>query len=335
MHDNEAQPAVSIVMATYERPSVLAFAIRSVLAQDFADWELIMVGDHCTEETTRLIASFADPRIAYVNLATNFGEQSGPNNVGIARARGKYLAFLNQDDLWFTDHLRSALEWLQAAGADGVVALSAYIKRPAASAWNADDWQCVINGIGIDGRYDPVLTVGPASTLVLKLEAARGAGPWRQALDCFGASSQQWLYRIWRMGADLRTMPHLTLVQIPSAAREQSYVRHDTAEHEFFFARLNDAAALRLLLLDRVEGLPQRPWWRRLAKPMAIATLRWLAHAGLAPSEIIGCISLGFRRGFFIQIRRRARGLPEMERDPEPASLRARYAAERGRDEAQ
>ena len=321
-------------MATYQRPSVLAFAIRSVLAQDFADWELIVVGDHCTEETERLLASFADPRITYVNLATNFGEQSGPNNVGIARARGKYLAFLNHDDLWFADHLRSAVEWLQATGADGVVARSAYIKRPAAAAWNKDGWRCVINGIGIDGRYDPVLTVGPASSLVLKLAAVRAVGPWRQALDCFGSSSQQWLYRIWRTGADLRTLPHLTLVQIPSAARERSYVRRDTAEHEFFFAQLKEANALRLLLLGRVEELPQRPWWRRLAKPVAISALRRLAHAGLAPSEIIGCISLGFRRGFFIQIRRRLRGLPDMERDPEAASLRARYASERGRDEA-
>ena len=76
-------------MATYNRPAVLAFAIRSVLAQDFADWELIVVGDRCSEATGVLVGSFADRRIRYINLALNTGEQSGPNNVGIARARGR------------------------------------------------------------------------------------------------------------------------------------------------------------------------------------------------------------------------------------------------------
>jgi glycosyltransferase involved in cell wall biosynthesis len=51
---------------------VLAFAIRSILRQDFRDWELIVVGDHCTEATGELVASFADPRMRYVSLAINY-----------------------------------------------------------------------------------------------------------------------------------------------------------------------------------------------------------------------------------------------------------------------
>ena len=125
--DDTPRPAVSIVLATYNRPAVLAFAIRSVLAQDFADWELIVVGDRCSEATGVLAGSFADPRIRYVNLALNYGEQSGPNNVGIARARGRTIAFLNHDDCWFPDHLRAAMDWLEASGADAVIARSATV----------------------------------------------------------------------------------------------------------------------------------------------------------------------------------------------------------------
>jgi glycosyltransferase involved in cell wall biosynthesis len=88
--DDTPPPAVSIVLATYNRPAVLAFAIRSVLAQDVAGWELIVVGDRCSEATGVLVGSFAGRRIRYVNLALNTGEQSGPNNVGIARARGRH-----------------------------------------------------------------------------------------------------------------------------------------------------------------------------------------------------------------------------------------------------
>jgi glycosyltransferase involved in cell wall biosynthesis len=309
LHDSEAQPTISIVMATYNRPSVLAFAIRSALAQDFADWELIVIGDNCTDATAAQVASFADPRITYVNLTANFGDQSGPNNVGIGRARGRYIAFLNHDDIWFPDHLRAAVEHLQATNAEGIVARSAFIRR---NEPDANGWRSLVLGIGIDGRYDPVLTVGPASGLVLKRETVLVTGPWRPALECFGPSSQQWLFRVWRTGADLRTMPQLTLVQIPSGSRLQSYVRDDTAEHEFFFAQMQDPAALRLLLRDHDEGLPRRPWWRRLAKPAAISALRLLAHLGLAPTEVVHGIALGFRRGRFIQIRRRRRGLPAM-----------------------
>jgi GT2 family glycosyltransferase len=56
-----SQPAVSIVLATYNRPAVLAFAIRSVLAQDFADWELIVVGDRCSEATGVLVGRVRRP----------------------------------------------------------------------------------------------------------------------------------------------------------------------------------------------------------------------------------------------------------------------------------
>ena len=66
-------------------------------------------------------------RIRYVNLATNCGEQSGPNNVGIARATAAYIAFLNHDDIWFPDHLRSAMERLRSTDADAVIARSAFI----------------------------------------------------------------------------------------------------------------------------------------------------------------------------------------------------------------
>ena len=92
-------PLVSIVIATYNRSQVVAHAIASVRRSTITDWELIVVGDHCTDDTEAVVAGFADPRITWVNLAENAGEQSGPNNEGIRRARGRYLAFLNHDDL--------------------------------------------------------------------------------------------------------------------------------------------------------------------------------------------------------------------------------------------
>src|SRR3954449_1280859 len=98
-------PAVSIVVATYNRSNVLELAIASARAQTFTDWEMHVVGDACTDDSEQVVASFADPRIHWTNLPVNHGDQSGPNNHGVERSRGRYVAFLNQDDLWFPDHL--------------------------------------------------------------------------------------------------------------------------------------------------------------------------------------------------------------------------------------
>ena len=68
-------PLVSIVIATYNRSQVVAHAIDSVRRSTITDWELIVVGDHCTDDTEAVVAGFADPRITWVNLAQNAGEQ--------------------------------------------------------------------------------------------------------------------------------------------------------------------------------------------------------------------------------------------------------------------
>jgi hypothetical protein len=324
--NSQQPPLVSIVTATYNRPEVLAFAIRSVLAQDFADWELIVVGDRCAEPTAELMASFADKRIRYVNLALNWGDQSGPNNFGMARARGQYIAFLNHDDLWFPDHLRSVVNWLETSGADAGVARSAYIKQREGQ---AGDWYTELTGIGRKGRYSPLHTQAPASTWLFKSSAARVVGPWRAASDCFTAPSQEWLFRLWKCGFDIRTMPHVTVIMLPSGERPGSYTRTDTAEHAFFESQLVEPLKLRLLLLDRYQAPPRRPLWRRLAKRAVFMWLWLAAHLGLAPNELLGRFFLGYRRGAFIDGLRKARGLSSLpNREPSAAELRARYAAE-------
>jgi len=92
-------PLVSVIIATYNRSNVLAIAIKTVLAQTYPQWELLVIGDACTDDTAAVVAGFGDVRIRFHNLAQNVGEQSGPNNEGMQQAKGKYFAFLNHDDL--------------------------------------------------------------------------------------------------------------------------------------------------------------------------------------------------------------------------------------------
>src|SRR5690349_24747281 len=100
-----ADPTASIIISAYNRPRVIPFAIRSVLASDFQDFELIVVGDGCNTETEAAVKSFADPRIRFLNLPANTGHQSAPHNKGVELARGEFVMFLNQDDMYFADHM--------------------------------------------------------------------------------------------------------------------------------------------------------------------------------------------------------------------------------------
>src|SRR4051812_25655218 len=120
-------PLVSIVTATYNRSHVLRHAIETARWQTVTDWELIVVGDGCTDDTEAVVESFADTRVRFLGLPHNHGEQSVPNNAGTTAANGQFLAFLNHDDLWFPDHLDTLVRELDGGRADLAYAMSARI----------------------------------------------------------------------------------------------------------------------------------------------------------------------------------------------------------------
>src|SRR3984957_4345570 len=96
----DAAPLVSVIIATYNYCNVLRCAIQSALGQTFHDFELLVIGDGCTDESEAVAASFGDSRIHWYNLAGNSGYQAAPNNAGLQMARGRYVAYLGHDDLW-------------------------------------------------------------------------------------------------------------------------------------------------------------------------------------------------------------------------------------------
>ena len=109
---------VTIVIATYNRPDVLRIAIQSIILQTFSEWKILVIGDNCEEETEKAVNSFQDSRIRYINLPDRIGTQSGPNSVGIALAKTKYIAFMNHDDIWLQDHLEYGITTLEETKSD-------------------------------------------------------------------------------------------------------------------------------------------------------------------------------------------------------------------------
>ena len=101
-------PSVSVIIPTLKRPAMLQRAIRSVLAQGFQDFEIIVVIDGPDAETVPMLVETLDSRIRVVSLPANVGLAEA-RNVGIRHARARWVALLDDDDEWLPDKLRLRL----------------------------------------------------------------------------------------------------------------------------------------------------------------------------------------------------------------------------------
>jgi glycosyltransferase involved in cell wall biosynthesis len=107
-------PQVSVLMLTCNRPQFLDRAIQSVLNQSLQVWELIVVQDGLNQQTARAMTQWVerDPRIRYFQRERG-GNIANACNYGLARARGQYVAILDDDDYWaVADKLRKQVEFL-------------------------------------------------------------------------------------------------------------------------------------------------------------------------------------------------------------------------------
>jgi glycosyltransferase involved in cell wall biosynthesis len=101
-------PDISVVLATYDRRATLPRAIASVLAQEDAHFELIIVDDASRDGTRDYLATLADPRIRVI-LAERNGGPSAARNLGLAAARADVVAFLDSDDAYRPGRLGTPL----------------------------------------------------------------------------------------------------------------------------------------------------------------------------------------------------------------------------------
>jgi len=293
---------VSVITATYNRSELLKWAIRSVLSQTFCDWELIIVGDACTDNTEDVVASFADPRIRFVNRSTSFGEQSGPNNDGFSLANGRFIAYLNHDDLWFPDHLELLVKFLEESSADLVYALPLSI----------DAHNLPFCGItNTELCYDPS-HFAPASLWLLRRELLEELEGWRAAHSIrIRNPSQDFLFRAWKKSKRLLCHPRFTAIILPSCSQPNSYRTHIDKQHEELTYKMLDthfreqlATTAARQTTERLHQLMCLSWRKRFGYMFDRICIR----LGIHPDAARNTLALR-KKGWWIDYLRKMRGL--------------------------
>ena len=123
---SNSKPLISVCVPTYNRGKLLIDrAVTSVLSQTYTNLELIVVGDHCTDNTVELISKIKDPRLRFYNLPhrkRNYSQTvenhwlvggAVPANKAMELARGEWLARVDDDDTWTSDHIEVLLRFAQ------------------------------------------------------------------------------------------------------------------------------------------------------------------------------------------------------------------------------
>ena len=165
---------VSVVVPTRNRSRLLAVALRGVLRQRGVDLEVIVVDEASTDDTPALLAGLGDPRVRTVRHETPRGVSTARNR-GAAEARGDWVAFTDDDDLWAPDKLARQLQAAQAAGRDWAYTGSV----------NIGEGFGVVHGLPPPPPEEVVAALphynaipGGGSNVVIRREALLRAGPF-------------------------------------------------------------------------------------------------------------------------------------------------------------
>ncbi len=115
--DENYLPLVSVIMPTFNCASFIGRSIESVLNQTFDNFELIIIDDLSTDSTKEVVLPYlVDKRVLFLRNERNLGGAEARNRA-IKQASGKYIAFLDSDDLWSEDKLEKQIKFMQETGA--------------------------------------------------------------------------------------------------------------------------------------------------------------------------------------------------------------------------
>ncbi len=107
---------ISVIVPVYNAGKYIKETIESVLSQSFEDFELLLIDDCSKDDSEEIIKSFKDDRVKYIKQPENMGAWAARNR-GLEEAKGRYIAFLDADDLWDKDKLKKEFEFMKSKNA--------------------------------------------------------------------------------------------------------------------------------------------------------------------------------------------------------------------------
>jgi len=218
------QPLVTVVLPTHNRSNVLAYAIRTVLYQTYPKFELIVVGDGCTDDTGAVVQGFKDSRITWLDLPKGFGCGYENRNRALEQARGELIAYQQHDDLWFSDHLALLVSTILRD--EGEVVYS----RPIHVLQDGTVFQHPYN-VRLPYYRDMFLrgdTRIATTQFMHRLSVVREVGGWDGRIARRG--DLEYMQRMLKNGKKFSYVPIPTALSFSSAIRPNAY--QDREEHE-------------------------------------------------------------------------------------------------------
>ena len=184
--------AVSIVIPAYNRAATLHRAVASVLAQDFRDWELIVVDDGSTDDCAGAVRACGDPRLKLIRHPVNRGAPAA-RNTGVRAAAGRLVAFLDSDDEWLPGKLAAQVSALDQAPARlGALSTGFVLHRVAGG--GRFERMPVADSAGWLASLLDGCTVSPGSTLLVRRACFDEIGLFAEDLPRF--EDWDWLLRL-------------------------------------------------------------------------------------------------------------------------------------------
>ncbi|HEY0382755.1 MAG TPA: glycosyltransferase family A protein [Candidatus Elarobacter sp.] len=218
-------PLFSVVVATYNRGRHILPTLQSALEQSLPDFEIIVVGDGCTDDTMDVVRSIGSAQLSAHELAVNSGCQSAPNNAGIARARGRYIAYLGHDDVWHPDHLARIAQVFARRPATDVVASGCVFHGPQTSG------MYFVTGF-LDNAHPASEHFLPPSALAHRRDLTGRVGPWSRPERVHAPVDCDIMLRAVRAGAVFASTGTVTVHKFAAGHRYLAYLRPASEEQE-------------------------------------------------------------------------------------------------------
>jgi O-antigen biosynthesis protein len=220
---NKQIDLISVVIPVYDRTDTLETAIESILSQTYQCFELLLVCDGSPPETLDIIKKYENhPKIRIFRYKDNSGSPVRGRNKGIREARGKYLAFLDSDDIAHTNRLEISYKYAEKYNAD-VVYGNYIIKKSEQSNNHEIPEELTVNSSGCNYSYLQELNPICQSTAMAKTNILRAAGGLKSEMR-YCEDYELWL-RIASLGYKFVVIPHiLTTLCLHSGNLENKFI---------------------------------------------------------------------------------------------------------------